>query len=279
MTDLQLLDLCQRAYDHADIEAGPHGRDGASVTKLPGGEIVVAFRGTLTNHDFASFTDWLNDFRAELVTDGAFTGRVHAGFRDVFRNLWPRVNAAIDGTPLPQPEAWYKRLWDRFAGPSLWDQLADSFAVPLRDKRLIFTGHSLGGILAQYAGWITAHFKPRVVCFASPLGGDSTWAMDYPYEVDLTLYQASDDIVPYLPPYAYRQAITADVVSQGFSSAPDWMRPRLLQARAHQLMADLLDPFKRAQAWTKVKQAHHLDNYRAWLASLPDNSPPAARAA
>lgn len=253
MTDLQLLDLCDAAYDHADITAGPNGRDGASVTKLPTGEIVVAFRGTLTNGDFVSLQDWWNDLRIELVSDADFTGRVHAGFLEVFRNLWPRVSAVI----------------------------AQWFAAPLRlIRRVIYTGHSLGAYIAQLAGWVTAHLKPRVVGFASPMGFDAEAAMAYPHEVDLTLYQAADDIVPYLPPYAYRTAVTADIVSQGFPGVPDGVRRRLLQASAHKQMADLLDPFKRRAAWAKVVQAHHVENYRAWLKNMPpDNSPPEARAA
>lgn len=274
---IELLSYCERAYDHAGIIAGPDGIDGASASTLPSGETLIVFRGTLANHDGQSVIDWIQDLHADLVAADGFAGRVHAGFLAALNALLGDIMDALEGNPAPAPpvKTLATRLWER-----LFDRPANFFETsPLPwNKKLIITGHSKGGALAQMAGVRLQHLRPKVICFAAPLWTDADGARNYPSGVDVTLYQSAGDLVPHVPPFGYAQMSEAEVISQQFPGYPPQLQARALQMQAHGTMADLLDPVKRKETWAKVTAAHGIaTGYRPWLSQLP--SEPAAQAA
>lgn len=165
VTHLQLLEACQKTYDGATIVAGPDGRDGASLTPLPEGGCVLAFRGTVTEWEarpLLSWVDWCNDFHAELVKSPGMPGRVHAGFLSTLTNLWPLIE--------PQLPA---------SGP------------------VYVTGHSKGGAVAQLAAVYLRERNPAVVTFAAPRAGNVAFSLEYP--AGCVRYEKVGDIVPMLP--------------------------------------------------------------------------------
>lgn len=164
MNHADLIDLCQRVYQVPDIVAGPDGRDGASIYRFTDDVHVLAFRGTLTS-GLVAVADWLNDFHADLVREPGLPGLVHAGFLGSLRDLWPAVEKALSGV-----------------------------------TRLIITGHSKGGALAQLAGVWLADLHPEVVTFAAPRVGDAAFANEYPSVRPLVRYEGEQDLVPLLPP-------------------------------------------------------------------------------
>lgn len=263
---LQLLDICDRCYDHADIVAGIDGRDGAIVTTLPTGETVLAFRGTMVDHTFTSILDWINDLHADLVPAEGLLGRVHAGFLASLNALWPAAFDALEGVPHREkpapmlmhpanPAPWWKRLL------GIDDESAALLPMPETSlpwkKNLLITGHSKGGALAQLAGVRLAALNPTVVTFASPLVGDLDFASRYPAGM-LTRYEGTSDAVPFLPPLGYRAA--------GELIAEDGNMPKFLR-RLH------IDQLIAQGELEKVRQAHSTTSYRAWLNQKP---PPAA---
>lgn len=169
-----LMTLCEQTYAEAKIVAGPDGRDGATVTALPTGEVVLAFRGTLVGGG-TSILDWLNDFHADLISADGCPGRVHAGFASSLGNLWPGVMEA----------------------------LKDADCVPGIRKSLWITGHSKGGAVAHLAGCWLASMSPQVMTFAAPRAGDLEFASLYP-ALKVTRYEGTNDVVPWLPPFGYK---------------------------------------------------------------------------
>lgn len=165
-----LITACQQVYQKAQIVAGPDGRDGASVYRLPSGETILAFRGTITSPPLASALDWENDLRAELVTADGFPGRVHKGFLASLNNLWHEVFAELSSGDNPF------------------------------QMRLFITGHSKGGALAQLAGVRLAALKPSALTFAAPRAGNRLFAAGYPSAVPLFRCEGAKDLVPLLPP-------------------------------------------------------------------------------
>lgn len=233
MQVLDLLKQCLLAYDSSTIVGGPDGRDGALVTILPSGDVVLAFRGTLVGDGLRSFLDWLNDLAATLVQADGFPGRVHEGFLRSLNDLWDGIISAlvING---------YKE------GASPWD------------KKLWITGHSKGGALALLAGCRFAALKPAVITFASPMTGDLGFQVEYPQGVTVTRYEGKDDLVPWLPPFGYRSV--GGLISQ---TSDDW---KARHSHAHRLIADLLDPFTQLSTWDRVHKAHSLETgYVPWI--------------
>jgi pimeloyl-ACP methyl ester carboxylesterase len=121
--------------------------------------VIVAFRGTEQDP-----TDIATDLHAWLVPWDK-SGRVHEGFRDAFRTLWPKI------------DSWLNK----------------------HSGALIFTGHSLGAALATLA----AAMRPtgKLVTFGSPRVGDGDFvAMLRGLEV--VRYVDCCDIVSEVPPEA-----------------------------------------------------------------------------
>jgi hypothetical protein len=143
------------------------GCNAALIGETPDG-CVLAFRGTLPPADTGSLADWLEDLDASPVTDPAYAGLVHAGFRDGLAGLWPLL------APPPGP--------------------------------LFITGHSMGGALAQMAAYRLGPRSPVVVTFAAPRCGDATFAAALGIAAQVIRYENQGDIVPTVPPLAYRSA-------------------------------------------------------------------------
>lgn len=127
----RLLDLCNDVYANPQFVAGPNERDAASFI----GDTLV-FRGTVTEGEAAE-SDWLNDFRADLVKDAEFPGRVHGGFLASFHALLPFIH---------------------YLRPAY------------------ITGHSKGGALAMLAAWYFRGQAPKVVTFGAPRVGNGQFA-------------------------------------------------------------------------------------------------------
>lgn len=223
-----LLSLCERCYDHAEIVAGPDGRDGATVATV-GSAVAICFRGTLVHDDLISTFDWLNDFRADLVSAESFPGRVHAGFLDSLNSLWPAVFDALEH--------------------------ANDKAHPWT-KKVIITGHSKGGACAILAAVRLAHLRPEIVTFGSPMCGDIAFAADYPDMVKVTRFENDFDVVPFAPPAELGyHAIGTAVTRLGLSIAER-------EAEIHRLLAQA---FFRRDMRAMVSFNHSLDTgYAPW---------------
>lgn len=157
-----LAAMCQETYSGADIIAGPDGRDGARVFRQTDGSAVLVFRGTLVD-GAVGVRDWINDFRIGHTEMQGVPGKVHEGFASSVNDLWPAVQAALNGV-----------------------------------SRLTITGHSKGGALAILAGARLAGLQPPVVTFGAPKVGDLAFVSQYPLR-SVVRYEHSTDIVPLVP--------------------------------------------------------------------------------
>lgn len=130
---------------------------------------LVAFRGTDPRH----IRDWLTDASVVLVPSAL--GRVHAGFWQALRSIWPAL-------------------------------LADLRAIEWRGARpLLFTGHSLGAALSTLAVAschdagvvVTGHYN-----FGSPRVGDSSFVIPYDerYAAVTSRFVNNNDLVTRVPP-------------------------------------------------------------------------------
>lgn len=269
-TVLACIDACNDCYDGADIVAGPDGRDGASISTLPTGETVLAFRGTLVGHNLVSVIDWINDFHAELLKCDAFPGRVHAGFMGSLNDLWLPMLEALEGpevttefVPDPEPSLW-ERVREWLAGPQILQTAPEPPPLPW-ERKLIITGHSKGGGIAQMAAVRLRHLRPTVVTFGAPMVGDIAFASEYPLAIDgggvtLTRYEGYSDIVPHLPPLGYRAV--------GRAVAEVELPANLKLPYRDRLVSDW--------PWETIQEAHSLDSYRNWIKKL--DAPPALMA-
>ena len=138
---------------------------------------VLSFRGTLPPADTGSLADWIEDIDADPVADPAYVGLVHDGFRGGLADLWPMLTTQV--------------------GP------------------LIITGHSMGGALAHLAAYRLAAHAPIVVTFAAPRCGDVAFVSALNAAAQVTRYENQGDIVPTVPPLAYRAAGFPRLIWQG----------------------------------------------------------------
>ena len=142
--------------------------DTQSFVAAKGEHLVVCFRGT------GSGKDWVVD--ANLFKTDSFDGkgRVHRGFK-----------SALD---------------------SVWDRIAATLSTFGDDKKVFFTGHSLGAALAQLAAYrqATSGTNPvaGVYVYGSPRIGNPTYKTVYNKHIgDKTFLHINNlDLVPQVPP-------------------------------------------------------------------------------
>jgi hypothetical protein len=144
--------------------------------------VVVAFRGTLppigSEHRLGEvLADWTNNGAALCQPAEPWPGRVHRGFADSIRRLLDAGLEAAVTEALAQ------------GGP----------------RRLLVTGHSKGGALANLFAWVAARTWPGmaidVVTFAAARAGNGEFAHAFESEprIRCIRYEAALDMVPYLP--------------------------------------------------------------------------------
>ncbi|HYL74155.1 MAG TPA: lipase family protein [Bryobacteraceae bacterium] len=174
--------------------------------------IIVAFRGTLppSLKDPESLVNWLEDFFEVPKSAPNVPGQVHSGFYDATMSIIAGVAAAVQNLN---------------PGPA---------------KKILVTGHSLGGALASIGAYIlsqTYHLPiSQVVTFASPKPGDPAFRTGYEGVINNQVrYENYDDVVPLLPPEALFIAPADGVLS--------------LIPKAGK---DLVDLFHRADGWNYV---------------------------
>ncbi len=140
-------------------------RDGAQAYIFGNeSDIVVACRGTEPN-------DW-NDVKADVnafMVLAETVGRVHRGFKREVDDLWPALEEII----------------------------------AVDERKLWFTGHSLGGAMATISAGrcFLAHIPATpeaVYTFGAPRVGTKRYINNV--EVDLTRWVNNNDIVPRVPP-------------------------------------------------------------------------------
>lgn len=276
-TLLRLIQVCEDTYAHAPITAGVDHIAGASLITLPDGSTCLCFRGTLTNDDFQSMLDWMQNFHATLVEAPEFPGKVHAGFLEKLDAIWPAVLNALEGAtpfdrPAPQPPhpanplsfKWWKDLIaprNPLVAPPLPPVLPGV-------RNLFVVGHSQGGGLAQLAGVRLAHYSPVVVTFAAPLVGNVSFAADYPSEVSVTRFENDYDCVPFLPfPELGYHPVGDEITRYGWSRS-------YRQSRA---MGEMALALVQEEARKRIADRHGLETgYKPWVGGeVPP--PPAAQ--
>jgi len=141
--------------------------------------IIVAFRGTLppSLKDPESLLNWLEDFFDVPKSAPNVPGEVHSGFYDATMSIIAGVAAAAQSLN---------------PGPS---------------KKILVTGHSLGGAMASIGAYILSQTYrlpiQQVVTFASPRPGDVGFRTGYQGVISNQVrYENYDDLVPLVPPSA-----------------------------------------------------------------------------
>lgn len=202
----KLLNICQQCYGPDGFDPSPIGwttgdpeGDGSEVDHAlvgrVGEAIVVAYRGTLApgGKDVEAIVDdWVNNVQTNMVEWGG--ARVHRGFLDSHRALWPHVQAAMSA-----------RL---------------TAHMP---RAIVVTGHSKGGAIAPLAAVEIRAKQARgewpavpvqVVTFAGPRVGDRAFADHYAaLRIPTLRYENRADIVPRLPLGENPQPIVRRIIS------------------------------------------------------------------
>ena len=175
---------------------------------------ILAFRGTLPARLVADrdrldriFADWLNNARAHLVAGDRIgvPGYVHEGYAESLNALW-------------------------WGAGGLGELLPRIRLAVAQGRRLLLTGHSKGGALAQLAALRLAEgghgLRPAAVhTFAAPRAGNHTFANAFEAVLagSAWRFEFQDDLVPHLPPtealwFAVRSALqgTESSRNEGF---------------------------------------------------------------
>lgn len=129
--------------------------------------LIICFRGTSNGRD--ALVD-LNFFKTDAVGG---RGRVHRGFQQSLEGVWERLLAAVDELGA--------------------------------DKKLFFTGHSLGGALGQLGAYrfaLCGYTVAGVYVFGAPRVGNQEFKSAYNEQLlDQTYLHINDeDLVPQIPP-------------------------------------------------------------------------------
>lgn len=143
-------------------------------------EVVVAFRGT------SSTSDWLSDAIASQVSYPYCknAGQTHRGFTQIYKSARHGIMSVLKNMS--------------------------------REKRLVLTGHSLGGALATLCAMDVAENVPfrsyALYTFGSPRVGDPSFARALADGV-ANSHRVSNlfDAVPYLPPAVFRMPRSSKV--------------------------------------------------------------------
>jgi hypothetical protein len=204
--------------------------------------IIVAFRGTLppSLKDPESLLNWLEDFFAVPKSAANVPGQVHSGFYDATMSIIDGVAAAVQNLN---------------PGPT---------------KKVLVTGHSLGGGMASIGAYIlnqTFHIPiQKVVTFASPKPGDVGFRTGYEGVINNQVrYENFEDIVPLMPPTLRFIGLAVAVLSllpQGrdlanlFRRAEDWNyvpvgSELFIEADKHTIISN--EPIE-SQIWDVVKE-------------------------
>ena len=165
----------------AGVCRGPKRIDAAFVGRTDDG-IILAFRGTLPgphkNNPEQTLDDWFQELEFGLGEGVNLPGLVHTGFRNALDFLWDDVLSMVT---------------DQLAGSGL--------------RRLLITGHSKGGALANLAAarfvrlGVVSSAEVVVCTFGAPHPGDIAFANKYRTLVSAAVrYEFRDDIGPHLPP-------------------------------------------------------------------------------
>jgi hypothetical protein len=150
---------------------------GPGFILLRGDTLYVAYRGS------NSAEDWVMNAQAHLerVNVGQTLGYAHAGFA----HIWSRSN-------LPHRAA----------------QLANN-------RRVVFTGHSLGGAIAQLAALEFALITgrtPDVYTFGSPRVGDTSLRDWIRQRLNHFRFKHDNDVVPEVPIWGSRRETIVDAI-------------------------------------------------------------------
>ncbi|HMD48127.1 MAG TPA: lipase family protein [Bryobacteraceae bacterium] len=204
--------------------------------------IIVAFRGTLplSLKDPNSLLNWLEDFFEVPRPAPNVPGQVHSGFYDGTMSLIAAVAAAV-GRLNPGPA-----------------------------KKVLVTGHSLGGAMAPIGAYILSqsyHFPiQQVVTFAAPRPGDVGFQAGYQSVIaNHVRYENYQDIVPLVPPSDSLIQLATGVlrlVPEGqklanlFQSADGWNyvpvgTQQFIEADMHTIISN--EPVE-AQTWDVVRE-------------------------
>lgn len=131
--------------------------------------VLVSFRGT------ESVADWLSNLKVVSKESGRF-GPVHAGFLEQFQSLQQKIEALLQTAP---------------------------------DRRLVITGHSLGGAIAALAAatWVGKQPLHSLYTYGQPMVGKAEFTTYVQRQFADRYYRFVNDadVVPRVPP-GYRHA-------------------------------------------------------------------------
>jgi hypothetical protein len=226
--------------------------------------IVVAFRGTEAPTSIEGLKDWLltdamnmlilpeGDLGTDFVAAGV-GACFHMGFMKALADIWDPVFAAVEGER--------KRS----------------------DRPLWVSGHSLGGALAQLAGWrFKRKFVPvhQIYTFGAPMVGNDVAAQAFDRELAdrIFRYVNTKDPIPKLPTISLianqyghcNKEMALGAVAEAADSAFAFFKQMAAKTVSGILSGTLLSDF-----WNGVKErvsAHAMENYRTLVGELPQKS-------
>ncbi len=154
--------------------------------------VILAFRGTSTPEDRATFISWLNNFLVLPVSVEDIPGKLHKGFSNSVQRLWE--------------EGFQTEVEKRMAS----------------GKPLVITGYSKGGALTPIAAtFLTQRLnidpsRINIYLFEPPRPGDDVFATFFNTLFPKTVrYEYKDSIIGHTPPDDSRLKLLADLPEAG----------------------------------------------------------------